>query len=53
MVTHQKFVLHVVDHLSGAKNGNEIGTPFAGAAMLVAKLLSSLKEQHVQQLGLV
>jgi hypothetical protein len=35
MVTHQKFVLHVVDHLNGAKNGNEIGTTFAGAAMLV------------------
>jgi hypothetical protein len=35
MVTHQKFVLRVVDHLSGVKNGNEIGTMFAGAAMLV------------------
>ena len=35
MVTHQKFVLHVVDHLSGVKNGNEIGTTFAGAATLV------------------
>jgi hypothetical protein len=53
MVTHQKFVLRVVDHLSGVKNGNEIGTMFAGAAMLVAKLLSSVSEQHVQQLSLV
>jgi hypothetical protein len=53
MVTHQKFVLHVVDHLSGVKNGHGIGTTFAGAAMLVAKLISSVSEQHVQQLGLV
>jgi hypothetical protein len=35
MVTHQKFVLHVVDHLSGVKNGHETGTTFAGAATLV------------------
>jgi hypothetical protein len=42
MVTHQKFVLHVVDHLSGVKNGHEIGTTFAGVAMLVAhKVFSS------------
>lgn len=42
MVTNRKFVRPVVDHLSGAKNGSEIGTTFVGAAMLVAlRVISS------------
>jgi hypothetical protein len=36
MVTNRKFVQPVVDHLSGAKSGSEIGTTFAGVVMLVA-----------------
>ena len=36
MVTNRKFVQPVVDHLSGAKSGSEIGTTFDGVVMLVA-----------------